>query len=379
MLRVLIFHPALAPYRVDLFNALAERCILKVVFTNKNLLNQKFDQVSLKNQLHVDCSYLTKGINIGSRSLRMGIGKEIDSFKPDVVVSHEYSPITLAVIMHNILLCKRIKHVIWSADNPMMLCSEAFVRSKLRQLVLKFVNGLILYTDDIANVYRNQFSFTKAIGVVPNIPSEGAFRKNLQQSNTETIEIIDEYNLNGKKVLLYIGRLTNVKRIDRLLNAFAELRNQLSDTQLVLVGDGDLREPLEDLSNKLGIGRQVVFTGRLEGKQLAAWYRLGSVFALTSAQELFGAVVNEALLAGMPVVCSSMAGAKVLIQNEKNGEVVDAADQQLLKQSLLNWIKQSPSISKKQLEGLRPSLMPLRFQEIVDSYMNLLSMVSEAD
>ena len=67
MLRVLIFHPGLAPYRVDLFNALSLQCQLKLIFLRENLLNQQFDQAALGNQLVADYGYLTKGFTIRAR------------------------------------------------------------------------------------------------------------------------------------------------------------------------------------------------------------------------------------------------------------------------------------------------------------------------
>jgi ABC-type phosphate transport system ATPase subunit len=50
--RVLIIHPALAPYRIDLFNALALRLDLKIVFLNEDVPNQTYDQTELRRRLN---------------------------------------------------------------------------------------------------------------------------------------------------------------------------------------------------------------------------------------------------------------------------------------------------------------------------------------
>ena len=61
--KILIIHPALAPYRIDFFNSLYQHFDAKFYFFNENLLNQKFDQDRLKKSLNFTCNYLKKGIN----------------------------------------------------------------------------------------------------------------------------------------------------------------------------------------------------------------------------------------------------------------------------------------------------------------------------
>ena len=70
----------------------------------------------------------------------------------------------------------------------------------------------------------------------------------------------------------------------------------------------------------------VIFTGRLEGDDLNLWYNIANCFILPSYQEPFGAVTNEALLAGCWCIISNKAGSRCLIQEGINGYTFTPTD-----------------------------------------------------
>ncbi len=70
---------------------------------------------------------------------------------------------------------------------------------------------------------------------------------------------------------------------------------------------------------------KVIFPGKYQGKELFGWYACVSGFVLPSLSETFGAVVNEALIFGLKVLCSKFAGASCLI-NPGNGEIFNPLD-----------------------------------------------------
>jgi glycosyltransferase involved in cell wall biosynthesis len=145
----------------------------------------------------------------------------------------------------------------------------------------------------------------------------------------------------------------------------------MTELVLALVGDGPERERLERQAAAVAPGR-VIFAGRQEGEALAAWYRLGTAFALPSVHEPFGAVVNEALLAGLPVVCSDRAGARVLVSDGRNGAVVDAGQPGALDAALLAWLGDGSPVAAAQPGALRTSLMTSTFEQAVDAYLAAL-------
>jgi glycosyltransferase involved in cell wall biosynthesis len=91
----------------------------------------------------------------------------------------------------------------------------------------------------------------------------------------------------------------------------------------------------------------------VEGSELYAWFNCGTLFVLASEFEPWGAVVNEVLVAGLPVVCSDKAGAKELIEPGINGEVINPNEPKVLSLAIQNWLKQCPPILPEHFSQLR--------------------------
>lgn len=369
--RVLIFHPALAPYRVDTFNALARASTLRLVFLSAGVANQAFDQDRLRGLLTVEPDYLLSGFSVAGRTVRWGLGAEIRRFRPDVVVTTEFGQATLSVAAHRRLGIGAFAHVVATEDNPSLVEDEGWLHRLGRRLLQHQADCLLTYSEEARALYRDRFGATQPVAASPLVQDERIVRGRLEQAGEAARAEAAARGLVGKRVLLYVGRLAPEKRVDRLIDAVGRLQEAWPDLVLALVGDGPERERLERRASVAAPGR-VLFAGRQEGKGLAAWYRLGSVFALASEQEPFGAVVNEALLAGLPVVCSDRAGARALIAAGRNGEVVDADRPAALDQALTTWLGRQPPLSDAQLEAPRASRMETTFDQAVDAYLAAL-------
>jgi glycosyltransferase involved in cell wall biosynthesis len=129
--------------------------------------------------------------------------------------------------------------------------------------------------------------------------------------------------LTATPTVLHVGALTRRKGVDLLLTAFARAQRVCRDSSLVLVGEGPEQPRLAAMVGCLG-ARNVVFARFKGGMELAAHYTTADVFALFSRADPFGLVVQEAALAGLPLVCSKYAGAAHdLVRDGANGFVID--------------------------------------------------------
>jgi len=372
-IRTLIFHPALAPYRLDLFNELSRRMETKVVFFRENLVTQKFDQRRLLSQLHCDYEYLCSGIDILGRQLRWGIARAISRFKPDVVVVMEYAPSTLIASL--VKLCSphcSWKLIVWTADNIHMCREINPLRRLARKAALSLADGMIVYSQPVKNWYTDYGIPSQAIGVCSNIQSETRFRDSLEKTRQIAQQWIDRYNLRHKQLILSVGRLVKVKGVDRVIQAFAPACRLFPDALLIIVGDGPEKEFLQALVARLNITEKIKFVGRLEGPELLAWYYLAGLFVLASHFEPYGAVVNEAALSGIPVLCSTRAGAADLIRTGHNGSTFDPDNLAELTEHLTNYLERMPLLRPNQIH-LRDSLMPITFQDGVREFVRTVA------
>ena len=163
---------------------------------------------------------------------------------------------------------------------------------------------------------------------------------------------------------MYVGRLVEFKNLARVLDAFSRSN---SNAVMIIVGDGPEKKDLEERARK--INKEIIFTGRFEGDELYAWYNLANVFILASYKEPFGAVANEALLAGCRVVVSNKAGSSCLV-NESNGEVFEPLDVQEIAAAIDRQLILSPT---PHLKKARQNLMDYSFNERMQELINILN------
>jgi len=124
-------------------------------------------------------------------------------------------------------------------------------------------------------------------------------------------------------ILLFVGRLRYYKGINDLLHALP----QVPDAHLLIVGDGPMREPWEQLAHDLNVAGRVTFAGQMGDADLPACYKLGDVFVLpaNARAEAFGTVLVEAMAAGLPVISTEVgSGTSWVNLHEATGLIVPA-------------------------------------------------------
>ncbi|NKB20497.1 MAG: glycosyltransferase [Alphaproteobacteria bacterium] len=153
----------------------------------------------------------------------------------------------------------------------------------------------------------------------------------------------------NRPVILYASKFMERKRPMDLVEAVARLHQDAKNRQpyLLMVGDGEQRDALEQQVKDLSIEESVRFTGFRNQSELPSFYSLCDVFVLPSFLEPWGLVVNEVMTAGRAVVASDQVGAVFdLIRDGENGFVFPAGDVDALTTSL-GRIVSDPSLSEK--------------------------------
>jgi glycosyltransferase involved in cell wall biosynthesis len=129
-----------------------------------------------------------------------------------------------------------------------------------------------------------------------------------------------------EKYFLASCRFIEKKNLPRLVEAFADYRRAggVGAWDLVLLGDGHLRQPLTALISRCGLDAAVHMPGFRQYDDLPAYYGLAGAFVHASSTEQWGLVVNEAMAAGLPVIVSKACGCvDELVVPGKNGYVFD--------------------------------------------------------
>jgi glycosyltransferase involved in cell wall biosynthesis len=125
----------------------------------------------------------------------------------------------------------------------------------------------------------------------------------------------------AEPIVLYVGRLSREKSIERLFAAFREVVREVPRAQLQIVGGGPQRPELERIAPP-----NVSFTGVLSGRALVDAYHGAAVFTFPSETETFGNAVAEAQAAGLPAIVAAETATAELIVPGATGFAVDWRD-----------------------------------------------------
>lgn len=321
--KALVFYTYLPPWRIDIFNEMAKHYDLTIVFLHANAKGFTYNKEKLKDKLiNINVIFWEKGFVFKDKAFRFGIIYLLKKYKPEVVFTHEYFPASIVLAMLLKLKLFSYKLIITTSDNLKIAQNVNFLKKMFRKFVLRLSYGIIVYSEDVKKFYRKHFNHLK-IEVCPNIQNPESLLEHVADFPALIGNYKKEFNLK-EKVILFVGRLEYVKGIDLLINAFCD--NSFKEYKLVIVGDGSQKELLKKMAIKTGINERIIFPGSFESSNLYVWYRIADFLVIPSRYEPFGAVVNEALVFGCPVLASKNIGALEFIKDGENGFIFNPED-----------------------------------------------------
>ena len=133
-------------------------------------------------------------------------------------------------------------------------------------------------------------------------------------------------------IIVSVGRLVPIKRVDRLIRAFASVQARRPDARLYLIGDGSERGAAEEQAATAGLADIVTFCGWRT--DTAAWYAAADLVALSSDNEGTPLALIEAAAAGRPAVATAVGGVADVVTDGVTGLLAPAADEQKLADAL---------------------------------------------
>jgi glycosyltransferase involved in cell wall biosynthesis len=122
--------------------------------------------------------------------------------------------------------------------------------------------------------------------------------------------------------LVFAGRLSAQKALEDALEALS----RVEAVTLLIAGDGDRREPLEEHAAELGLGARVRFLGPLARERIVELFRAADASILSSSWENFPHTVVEALAVGTPVIATAVGGVAEVVRDGENGLLVASGD-----------------------------------------------------
>ncbi len=226
-----------------------------------------------------------------------------------------------------------------------------FAKNLVKNLAWKAFARVYKHLDLITTPTKTAVDLIKELGLKnPIIPiSNGVDLKKFNPKNNGDYLRKQYKILSSSPVVLFVGRLDKEKHIDVLLKAFSKILPH-AHPKLVIAGKGTERSNLINLAKRLGIDKDIIFTGFVPDKDLPFLYRIADVFAIASIAELQSIATMEAMASGLPIVAARVVALPELVYEGKNGYLFDDGDTQSLTSRILEIIT-NPALRKKLSEN----------------------------
>jgi len=338
--KVLVYSILPSPYQRDLFFelSLCPEIDLTVYYLEPTCADSPWTEKPLQSY-----EYILPGFHLAWGLSRFHFNWHLPSTtQADVVVLNGYMNLTTQILLR--LQAKKIPCVFWGEK---MVGSAEGIKGRLQKYLAQALNNcsaIAAIGSDAVQDYQQRFP-GKPIFNIPYYCDLATFSQEIPQRPRTPATI------------LFCGQMIARKGVDLLLQAFEELIQMGLAARLLLVGrEADLPQMLTKVSEKTR--QSIEYAGFQAPEDLPQFFQTADIFVLPSRHDGWGVVVNQAIGAGLPVICSDAVGAaNDLIEQGKNGYVFPNGDVGTLTHILADYLQNPNAIAKASATSLEKSVL----------------------
>ncbi len=239
------------------------------------------------------------------------------------------------------------------------------LRRKIQKLVAKSADKIIVPSNYLKKIIQLWGIDSFKIKVIYNAVS---FLKKAEVSQAEAKRKI---GIQGK-IILSIGRLVAWKGFDTLIKLMPDLLKQNQDLKLIILGQGPEKKKLNKLIQKLRLKDKVFLTGQINHQEIPIYFKAADLFVLNTGYEGLSHLLIEAMQLKIPIVTTRIGGNPELIQNGKNGILVDYNNQAQLRKAILGLLANS-ELQKKYIQNSLNELQKFSLENMIEKTIQHLT------
>ena len=302
------------------------------------------------------------------------INQAIEEFKPDII--HAQHIWTLAGISAKCAEEHNIPMIITCHGTDLMGIQDEEKRNE--NWGTNWCKKATKYADSIVTISKDSNELLESI--LPEAKGKTAWIRNGVDShvffinkNVDKEEVLKSLGIekNYKNVVSFVGKLTDFKGVDVLLNAASIYEDE--DTVTLIAGDGELRNRLEAQAENLEL-RNVYFLGNKPQAKLNELYNIANCSLVPSRREPFGLVAAEAMICGAPVIATNQGGLPDFVTPDV-GILVDVEDAEGLAKAVKKILCREKEFDR---EKTAEKIKRLYSQDVlIDKFVDLYKLAME--
>ena len=172
---------------------------------------------------------------------------------------------------------------------------------------------------------------------------ERFFKENIKKD--DCIELKKTLKIDKKDfVLLFVGRLAEEKNVEFLIKCQQKINQKHKNIKLLIVGDGPGKEEYEGYTKKLGLNKNIIFTGKTAWGEIPYYYHIANAFVTASKTETQGLTIIEAMASNVVPVCMRDEAFQSMVTEELNGLFFETEEEYI--NSILKLFKNREELEK---------------------------------
>jgi glycosyltransferase involved in cell wall biosynthesis len=260
------------------------------------------------------------------------------TFRPEAVITNEMGLRTVIALTYGTLFRKPVW--VWWGGTLHTERNLSVARKVVRRLISRWASRWISYGQTSTEYLLSLGINREQILEIQNAVDDRLF----------SVRSEPGFKLQPRPVLLYVGRLVARKGVELLIRAAAALQKEGLKFSTLLVGGGEDEKLLNAIAQDVDLRNMYFCAEQLPGR-MPSVFRSGDVLIFPTLEDVWGLVANEAILSGLPVLCSKYAGCAPELFPPQN--IFDPLDPQEFKEKIRAALE--GRIAKPDPSRLRPS------------------------
>ena len=221
--------------------------------------------------------------------------------------------------------------------NPAYHYGRGLLEDILASLFLVIVKFCLTGSDKVIALTKSLRRIAIQLGVDPSDVIVAPILIREERFNPSAYDkeaLKSKYGLRGRKVVLFVGRLSYEKNVDVLIRAFSELVKEHEEARLLLVGGGEDEPKLRELCERLRITNKVIFFGQVPHERVPELLAMADVFVLPSMAEGLPKALLEAMAMKKPIVATLAPGIADVVKPGVEALLVRVGDEEGLARAI---------------------------------------------